>query len=68
MQIRIIGTYDECAKITRIIMDTVPKQYIKSISGFYPNKRKCTFSNEGRVYVNFADLPNVAAYALAVVE
>lgn len=52
MKIRIMGTEDECADFVKMIKKTVPLIYIRSISGFYPNIRKCTFSNEGRVYID----------------
>lgn len=57
MQIRITGTLEECSRMAAVIRNNVPERYLRSISGFYPNRRKTTFSNEGRVYVNFADLP-----------
>ena len=68
MQIRITGTLEECSKMAKVIKDNVPNQYIRSISGFYPNRRKVAFSNEGRVYVNFTDLPEVTASLLPVVR
>lgn len=53
MKIRIMGTREECAAFTKIVKETVPKDYIRTISEFYPNRRKCTYSNEGRVYMEF---------------
>jgi len=55
MKMRIMGTEEECAAMVNLIRSTVPKEYIKSISNFYPNRRQ-TFSNEGRVYCEFSDL------------
>ena len=52
MKIRIMGTEDECADFVKMIKKTVPRSYIRTISNFYPNLRKCTFSNEGRVYID----------------
>jgi len=58
MKLRIMGTKEECAAMVQLIRQTVPKEYIKSISAFYPNRRQ-TFSNEGRIYCEFADLAQV---------
>ena len=58
MKLRIMGTKEECAAMVEIIIRTVPKEYIKSISAWYPNRRQ-TYSNEGRVYCDFADLAQV---------
>ena len=59
MKLRIWGTESECAAMVQLIKECVPHQYIKSISGFYRNdRRKCEFSNEGRVYCDFKDLPD----------
>lgn len=55
MDIRIMGTEEECAAMVALIRQTVPKEYIRSISNFYPNRRQ-TYSNEGRVYCKFAEL------------
>ena len=55
MKLRIMGTAEECAVMVALIRENVPEQYIKSISGFYPNRRQ-TYSNEGRVYCEFSDL------------
>lgn len=52
MKIRIMGTEEECADFVKMIKKTVPRSYIRTISNFYPNLRKCTFSNEGRVYID----------------
>lgn len=51
MKIRIMGTESECADFVKMVRKTVPFSYIRTISGFYPNVRKCTYSNEGRVYI-----------------
>ena len=48
MKMRIMGTEEECAAMVNLIRSTVPKEYIKSISSFYPNKRQ-NFSNEGYI-------------------
>lgn len=53
MKIRIMGTREECAAFTKLVRETVPKKNIRSISEFYPNVRKCAYSNEGRVYMDF---------------
>lgn len=55
MEIRIRGSREECAAFVEMVRRTVPEPYIKSISGFYPDTRKCTYSNEGRVYLSFRD-------------
>lgn len=52
MRIRIMGTLEECTDFVKMIKKTVPHSYIRNISKFYPNIRKCTFSNEGRVYID----------------
>lgn len=51
MKIRIMGTEAECKKFVEVIVKKVPSGYIRNISGWYPNVRKCTYSNEGRVYI-----------------
>ena len=58
MKLRIMGTKEECAAMVEIIIRTVPKESIKSISAWYPNRRQ-TYSTEGRVYCDFADLAQV---------
>lgn len=58
MKIRIMGTPQECETFRQLILATVPKQYIRSISSFYPNRRQNEFSNEGRIYCEFRDLPS----------
>lgn len=58
MKMRIMGTREECAAMVQLIRETVPKEYIRSISNFYPNRRQ-TYSNEGRVYCEFADLEQI---------
>lgn len=55
MKLRIMGTKEECAIMVALIRENVPPQYIKSISGWYANRR-CAYSNEGRVYCDFSDL------------
>lgn len=57
MKIRIMGTPEECETFKKLIIATVPKQYIRSISGFYANRRNNEYSNEGRIYCEFKDLP-----------
>ena len=52
MKIRITGTEQECADFVAMVIRTVPNAYIRSISDFYPNTRKCTYSNEGMVYID----------------
>ena len=48
MKIRIEGTKEECLKLA----DDLSLYYdIRSISEFYPNTRKNTFSKEGRMYI-----------------
>lgn len=51
MKFRIMGTLEECSAFIEMIKKTVPKENIRNISDFYPNTRKCTYSNEGRVYI-----------------
>lgn len=58
MKMRIMGTKEECAAMVALIIANVPKEHIRSISGFYPNHRQ-TYSNEGRVYCDFGDLTQV---------
>ena len=55
MQLRIMGTEEECLSMVRLIRENVPKEYIRSISDYYPNRRKNILSNEGRIYVSFKD-------------
>lgn len=55
MDIRIRGTREECAKFVEMVKRTVPSCYIKNISGYYPDTRKCAYSTEGRVYLSFRD-------------
>lgn len=53
MKIRIMGTREECDAFTKLVKARVPKENIRTISNFYPNVRKCAYSNEGRVYMDF---------------
>lgn len=55
MEIRIRGTREECANFVAMVRKNVPEEYIKTISGFYPDTRKCAFSTEGRVYLQFRE-------------
>ena len=52
MKIRIMGTQEECSSFVQMVKNTVPRSYIRNISCFYPNVRKCSYSNEGRVYID----------------
>lgn len=52
MKIRVTGTEKECSNFVTMLLKTVPNSYIRNISDFYPNTRKCTYSNEGRVYID----------------
>lgn len=52
-----MGTKEECMDFVAIVRGTVDPRYIRSISSFYPNKRKEMFSNEGRVYMEFTEPP-----------
>lgn len=52
MKIRVMGTEEECRAFVQMVKKTVPKSYIRNISNFYPNVRKCAYSNEGRVYMD----------------
>lgn len=54
MDIRLTGTRDECAAFVRNMLDTMPEGTIRSISGWYQNKRK-GYSTEGRVYIKLDD-------------
>ena len=58
MKIRITGTEKECSDFVATVLKSIPKGYIRNISGFYPNTRKCAYSNEGRVDI---DLNPIAA-------
>lgn len=55
MDLRIMGTKEECRAFTDMVRKTVPESSIKSISGWYANKRKDEFSTEGRVYISFRE-------------
>lgn len=55
MDMRIRGTRAECAAFIKIVRESVPEEYIRSISKFYPDTRKCSYSNEGRVYISFRE-------------
>ena len=68
MQMRIMGTRQECSQMVNVIRAYVPEEFIRSISGFYPNRRKNVVSNEGRVYVSFMDLPKEDVDLLPVVK
>lgn len=43
---------EECRAFVQMVKKTVPRSYIRNISNFYPNVRKCAYSNEGRVYMD----------------
>lgn len=55
MDLRIMGTEEECASFAAMIRATVPEKMIRQISKWYPNLRKGQFSTEGRIYVSFRD-------------
>ncbi len=55
LSIRIMGTEDECSVFCAVVRKNIPKEYLRSISKFYPNRRQ-TYSNEGRIYI-YVDLP-----------
>ena len=61
MQIRITGTEDECETIANLLEKHFCEA--KTISEFYPNRRKVKKSVEGRVYITFDDIsPNLGKY------
>ena len=52
MKIRITGTREESINFA----NELSKYFdITSISAFYPNNRKCLFSNEGRIYIEISN-------------
>ena len=55
MDIRVMGTKEECEAFAAMVRDTVPVKMIKQISQWYPNIRKSQFSTEGRIYISFRD-------------
>lgn len=55
MDIRVMGTREECSAFSSMIRNNVDKKYIRNISGWYANNRKGEFSTEGRIYINFRD-------------
>lgn len=55
MDVRIRGTPEECARFVEMVRRTVPAEYIKTISKYYPDTRKCSYSTEGRVYLSFRE-------------
>lgn len=59
MKLRLMGTEPECQQIVSVLLETVPREYIRSVSGWYRNNRQ-TYSNEGRVYIDI-DLPPAVA-------
>lgn len=59
MKIRIMGTEEECRDFVKMVRQSVPDSYIRSISNFYKNdRRKNMYSNEGRVYIDI-DRPQI---------
>ncbi len=52
MKTRIMDTEDECSRFCTVVRGSIPKEYLRSISKFYPNQRKSQYSNEGRVYID----------------
>ncbi len=63
MDLRVMGTFDECRVFADLVMRTVPNEKIRSISDFYPNKGRNGFSNEGRIYIRFGDLSSFSYQA-----
>lgn len=53
MKLRIMGTRDECDLMVEIFERNIPREFVRSISGFYPNRG---YTTEGRVYIDL-DLP-----------
>lgn len=56
MDIRVMGTEEECAAFAKMVRETVPEKRIRQISHWYPNRRKGEFSTEGRIYISFRDI------------
>jgi integrase len=48
-----MGTEAECRAFAAMIRRSVPKECIRTISRFYPNRRAGQFSTEGRIYLEF---------------
>lgn len=55
MDLRVMGTREECSAFSDMIRKNVDKKFIRSISGWYANNRRGSYSTEGRVYINFRD-------------
>ena len=55
MDIRIMGTKEECEAFAAMVRETVPTKNIRQISHWYANHRKGEFSTEGRIYISFRD-------------
>lgn len=55
MQIRVMGSRQECDDFAAMIRAVVPKQWIRGISDFYPNRG---YGTDGRIYVTFRDMPD----------
>ena len=55
MDIRIMGTKEECEAFAAMVRETVPAKNIRQISHWYANHRKGEFSTEGRIYISFRD-------------
>ena len=55
MEIRVLGTRDECLEFSRMVRKNVDKDFIRSISKWYPNVRSGEYSTEGRIYIKFRD-------------
>lgn len=53
MKMRIMGTRDECDLMVEVFKRNIPRQYVRSISNFCPNRG---YTTEGRVYIDL-DLP-----------
>lgn len=52
MEIRVMGTDEECSQFSDMVRRNVPKEYIRSISKWYANRG---YTTEGRVYIKFKD-------------
>lgn len=55
IQIRVLGTEEECSQFSAMIRERVDPKYIRSISKWFKNERRGEFSTEGRVYIYFRD-------------
>lgn len=55
MELRLMGTRQEVDGFVQVVKDNVPREFVRSISGWYPNRGHTI---EGRVYIKLA-IPTV---------